>query len=70
MTRSRNPTYMRRRQLRLEAEEAQRLFARQQREHLARVGESLRQGYEALSRNLIQQIAADDAAALGQFVKH
>lgn len=70
MTRPRNPTYMRRRQLRLEAEEAQRAFAREQRLHLAGVAKSLQEGYAALSRNLIQQIADSDAAALGQFVKH
>lgn len=70
MTRSRNPTFMRRRQLRLEAEEAQRAFNRDQRQHLASMAKSLQEGYAALSRNLIQQIAADDAVAQGQFVKH
>lgn len=70
MPRARYATFMRRRQLRLEAEEAQRLFMRQQREHLARVAETLQQGYAALSRELIQRIADDDASALGQFVRH
>lgn len=70
MNRSRHPTYMRRRQERLAAEDAQRAFNREQRQHLAGVAKTLQEGYAALSRAFIQQIAADEASPLGQFVQH
>lgn len=44
----RNPTFMRRRQERLQAEEAQRAFNRQQREHVATVAQAVAQQYAAL----------------------
>ena len=47
MTTPRNPTYMRRRQERLQAEDAQRAFNRQQRQHLATVVQAVAQHYAA-----------------------